>query len=347
MMPLAKRKSLALFIRPTLLLLFCSLVLGSMSGCHLLTRFNTPQPKPPIAFDNVPVQSSLMDQIRRNTSAVRQLTADVKVSTAGMPNVRGTLILERPQRLRLKVGALGMPGLDIGSNDERFWIYNQTSLGGQTPAIYFASHQAYASSSLQQTLQLRPQWIIDALGLVELAPGQAVKGPFPRQDGRYELRSTVPTANGPMTRLTVVDPQYGWIIQQSVYDANHRRIFFANSTKYQYFPEHQASLPRHIELHIFDPTGQETTLTLRMSNMQLNALYVDPAQAWRMPNPADVPQVDLTKVDLQSQHSGLGSPSAATTSWRPPGPPTRPTGTPIERSAQTPWQPRLKGLERF
>ena len=346
---LASRRIFSLRILPSRLLwtiVVCAVLSCGFSGCHLLTRFHAPLPKPPVAFQAPPNQQDLIQQVQRNTQAVRQLQADVSVTMDDVWNARGTLVLERPQRLRLKIGAVAVPILDVGSNDEHFWIYNQTSLGGQTPALYFARHREFANSPLQQSLPLRPQWIMDALGLIEFTPDQNLEGPFPRQDGRVELRSTLQTAQGPMTRVTVIDPQYGWVVQQSVYHANHKLVVYANSTKYRYFPEQQVSIPQYIELHIFDPTGQEMEVTLRLSNIRLNAFYGDPAQAWQMPTPTNVPQVDLTQVNLQAQQGIPSSPSSSGQAWYPPG--STPTAPPSsQRTAKTPWRPQIRGLGSF
>ena len=284
-----------------------TLALVETAGCQSLRFLPSRRPAPPIAFEAVPDKNQLVAAIQRNTDAVKQLDSSVKVSMDGMPTVSGTLLLERPNRMRLKVGFLGMTGsgLDVGSNDELFWIWNKSSIGDQSPAIYFARHDEYRNSQLQRSSQLQPQWIIDAMGLLEFDTTKPIEGPFKCKDGRYEIRTEIASPAGPMKRRTIIDPRYGWIVQQSIYDPQNRLVVWANSKSYRYFPEHNASLPQHVELHVIDASGGEQTLNVQFLNHEINALFGDPQRIWTMPNPADVPQVDLTKVRMDNSTSQL------------------------------------------
>lgn len=310
-----------------------ALMLLAVSGCQSLHFLSYSQPQAPVTFETVPDKNQLIAAIHRNTAAVKQLDSSVKVSMDGMPAVSGTLLLERPRRMRLKVGFLGITesGLDVGSNDEVFWIWNKSSIGNQSPTIYFARHEEYLNSPLQSSLQLRPQWIVNALGLVEFDPTKPIEGPFRRNDGRYEIRTYIEKGGGVMR--TVIDPRYGWIVQQSVYDAQNRLVVWANSKNHRYYPEHNASLPQHVELHVYDASGQEMTMTVRLLSHEINALYGDPTKIWAMPMPADVPQIDLSKISFQSNPS-LSEPRG------------EPSDKSIEFAHSKPWtRPKLRGFD--
>ncbi len=254
----------------------------------------------PVVFQSAPTIEEVVANIRRNTNAVNQLRSNVKVTMDGIPtSVNGTLLVERPDRLRLKVGVLGATILDIGSNSERFWIFNKSSFGGQQPAVYYANHQEYEGSELMQTFNLRPQWIIDAMGLLEFGANEQVQGPFQR-DGLLELHTSVPSANGVMNRVIKVDGKTGVVLQQAIYDQQHRLLGWATSSKHRHFPEQNAVLPGHIELNIVDPAGQTVKMAVNVQSHSLNSLYVDPQVTWAMPQPKDVPAFDLTRIDSNS-----------------------------------------------
>ena len=270
------------------------------SGCQS-PRWFQPKAAPPIppAFQATPTSDQIVATIQRNTEGVRQLNCNVKVLMDGMPaSASGTLLMERPNRLRMKVGVLGMTdsGIDIGSNEERFWIFNKSSFGGSRPAVYYANHQEYANSPLHQTVQLRPQWLFDAMGLVAFDPAERVEGPF-QKNGNLELYTTLPTPAGETHRVLTIDPQTGLVLQQALYDSQNRRLGWVRARKHRYFPEHNVSLPQHIELNTIGPNGQPMKLSLQIQSHTINALYVDPQITWSMPRPADVPVVDLTRVD--------------------------------------------------
>ncbi len=282
------------------ILITCS---TAMTGCAHFRLFGQRGPEAPVVFQGVPAADRFLATVRAANSSVEQLECDVKVTMDGLPTgASGTLLVERPRRLRLKVGVLGLTdsGVDIGSNDERFWIFNKSSLGGQTPAIYYATHADYEASALHQTLNLQPQWLIDALGLIDFDQWTDVEGPFQRNDGFLELRVTTPGATGDVHRLLTIDPRRGWIVQQAVYGPGNQLVAWSRSTRFRFYPEHNASLPGNVELNVVGPDRQTTRISVALHSHTINRLYVDPEFTWGMPQPADVPHVDLTRIDPAS-----------------------------------------------
>lgn len=278
-------------------LLAISLLVGA--GCIGPGGLFRRAPQAPVVFEGIPAGDHLLATIRANSGNVRQLESDVKVTMDGVPaGATGTLLVERPCRMRMKVGVLGMTnsGVDIGTNEEVFWIFNKSSLGGQNPALYFARHDQFRSSQLQQSVPLQPGWLIEALGLIDVDSLVDVQGPFQRNDGFLELRTTIPGPRGNMNRVLAVDPRHGWIVQQAIYDTDTRLIAWSRSSKFRYYPERQASLPGHVEMHAVGPDGQTTRIGVTLNSHNINQLYVDPALTWQMPRPADVPRIDLSAV---------------------------------------------------
>ena len=278
------------------LLLFAAIVVP-LSGCQLLSQFRAQPVNAPIAYTNMPTREVLLAKINENTEKVRQVSSRVRVLVDGMPHISGDLVVQRPRNLRLQAGILGVTstGVDIGSNDDQFWIWVKSALPGQSPAIYYASHQDFASSQLQQQVQIEPQWIIDALGLVEFRPEDRHEGPYRRSDGRYEIESHLHSRANPVIRKTVIDAQYGWIVQQAVYSPEGRLLAYVNSTKHRYNPEVGVSLPRHIKIHV-PANGAQTqamTMTVIASEYRINSLTVDPEKVWSMPQPADIRLINL------------------------------------------------------
>lgn len=285
----------------------CILVPG-LSGCAQFRSMLVRTPEAPVVFQGLPESAQLLASIRANSEAVRQLESDVKITMDGMPTgISGTLLVERPNRLRLKAGILGMTssGIDIGNNEERFWVFNKSSFGGQTPAIYYARHEDFRNSPLQQSFPVQPQWLIDALGLMDVDQLQNVQGPFRRSDGFLELRATSISSDGTYNRLLTIDPRRGWIVQQAIYDPSNRLIAWSRSTNFRYYAEAQASLPGHVDLHFVGPAQQDSRMAVVLHSHNINKLYVDPAVTWQMPQPADVPGIDLTTLDANTMNQIL------------------------------------------
>ncbi len=285
-------------------------VLTMLPGCAQFRTMIRRPPPAPVVFQGLPPSEQLLATIRSNSQAVRQLECDVKVTMDGLPTgASGTLLVERPDRLRLKVGVLGMTnsGVDIGNNEDRFWIFNKSSFGGQSPAIYYARHDSFQNSALQQAVPLQPQWLIDALGLLDLDAASGIEGPFQRHDGFLELRVRETTPRGDLNRVLVIDPRHGWILQQAVYDSGNQLVAWSKSTRFRYYPEHNASLPGHVEMHMVRADRQTMRLAVALHSHTINRLYVDPQVTWQMPQPADVPQVDLSTVDPASLNNALSA----------------------------------------
>jgi hypothetical protein len=269
-----------------------------LGGCRAVNPFQSAPPSAPVVFQAAPGQRQLIEAINANSAEVRQLSCDVQIRMEGVPPLSGTLIVEKPKKLRLKAGLIGMTemGVDMGSNDEAFWIWTKSSAGGQAPTFYYASHREFAQSPMRQSLPFEPQWIIDALGFLTLPEDGSVKGPFQRGDGRYELRIESLDSSPLSTRILVVDSKTGLVQQQAFYNAQHQLVAYANAIQHQYFEAFHASLPRRIEVVALGPDQRPTSLTVDLAGHEINQLYGDPERQWTMPQPADAQWVHLAQA---------------------------------------------------
>ncbi len=257
---------------------------------------NTPANAIPAAFNAPPNQQQFLTWVLQHTAKVKQIDARIQVAMTGTPKLRGSIQIERPKRMRLKAGVLGMNemGVDVGSNDELFWIWTRVALPGQSPTLMYASHQGFrqSTSKIRQAVPLEPEWLIEALGLVDFSAYQSHSRPTAQPGGRMQMISSRPGALGKQYRVTVFDARRGIIEQQSLYDHRGHLIAFTNSTDYVYYPRHNISLPKKIELHLFQ-NGQEITMLVTTDNYKINSLYGDPNLMWQMPDPGDVQRVNL------------------------------------------------------
>lgn len=278
--------------------LICLLVLTvSQSGCQMFRNFHTrPEPAPTI-LQPAPTQQHLLATLNDQAAKVNQLQTDVSLSLDGMPRLKGTLQLERPDRMRLKAGVMGVSelGVDVGSNSDQFWVWSKASLPGQPPAIYFADHRNYQANRSRLAIPLEPQWIIDASGLVEFRSDEVHQGPFPGPGGRLQLHSIRQTPSGPVTRVCTIEPQTARIVQIALYDASSQLIAWSNSSRHRYYADVGVSLPQRIELHLMAPNGEDVKLVLEAGEYSLNSLYGDPDRMWTMPTPEGIPRINLAQ----------------------------------------------------
>ncbi len=281
------------------------------TGCLVVNQFRSQPTVPaPTAFIEIPSKEQILAHLSTQTEQVRQLQTDVRVSMDGLPTLRGTLAVEKPDRMRLNAGLLGVSelGVDVGSNQDVFWFWAKVAVPGEEPGIFFAKHEEYRQCELRQAIPIEPSWLIEALGLVSFESDDRIEGPFQRPDGRIELHSYRTVGNQSTFRKTAIDPKYGWVVQQAIYDGAGRIIAYADSIKYEYYPEHNVNLPSRIEITAFDPNQNPLKLIIDTSRFRINSIYGDPEKLWTMPSPGDVRLIDLAKTasDSNTINTGVG-----------------------------------------
>lgn len=321
---------------------FFYLSLCSPVDAQWFKRLSRPAANPiPIAFNGMPTQDQLLQRLATQTASVKQVDASVSVALKGAPKLKGTIQIERPMRLRLKAGVLGADqlGVDVGSNDELFWIWTRVPIPGQAPTLMYAFHEQFKRSSgaARQAIPLEPSWLISALGLVEFSKDDFHQGPLTTAQGRLKLITVSNADSGRQYRITIINAQHGLIEQQSIYDENRNLIAYTNSTGYKFYPEHNISLPNKIEMHLFTADGQEQQLTVTTNGFNINSLFGDPQRMWTMPQPANVQKIDLSQIGGQTRPNAPQPPTAI------PQPPTLSSPIPSYRSA--PAQPASTTLD--
>lgn len=256
----------------------------------------------PVAFTRMPSQTDLLRHLESKNTAFRQLSCDLRISLDGAPKLRGTMQLELPKRLRIKAGAMGISGVDVGSNEEYFWVWSKLKLPNQRPAVFYAQHDAFenATSAIRQAIPLEPVWLLEGLGLIHFeASDRHILDPSLTPEGHLRMQSYRQTSTGMKARVSRIHPQQGNVLQQAVYDFSDsksvgERIAYTNSKDYKSFPEIGISLPQTIEMFL-SANGQQSKMVIELSNMQFDSLNGDPKLMWSMPQPAGVPLIDLTR----------------------------------------------------
>lgn len=285
-----------------LLILFAILLVPAQTGCQIFQRFSGRDALSPVVFDRPPTQQQLLGALQRNVQNVKQLNSTIKISLDGTPKLKGSLQLERPNRLRVKAGLLGMTDIvDVGSNDQMFWVWMKANIGNQRPAIFYATHEAFRNSrsAVQQSIPLEPVWLIEGLGLYESQPNDVHQGPFMTNEGLLKLLTVRQTPSGPQTRVSLIDSKRGLIQQQAIYNAQNELVAYTNSLAYKYYEKEGVNLPHRLEMHLYQGK-QVTKMIVEAGEFEFNSLYGDPNRMWAMPNPDGVPKIDLTGVSGNS-----------------------------------------------
>jgi hypothetical protein len=237
------------------------------------------QPLAPPVLSGVPSSAELVQKINANSQPIRSLqTAGARLSVPGAPTLRANMMLERPLRFRL-VADTSLTGteLDIGSNDEFFWMWAKRN---NPPAVFYGRHDQFAQTNAGHILPVKPTWLAQAMGVVYLDPNGQHEGPYPVQPNKLELRSTVITEKGNQMHVTIVDNRTALVLEQHVYDSRGQRIATSVTSNHTYDPITNVSLPRHIEIQL-PPAGLRFHIDVQAYS--INQLAGNPAQLWNMP----------------------------------------------------------------
>ncbi|HEY3394398.1 MAG TPA: hypothetical protein VGK58_16915, partial [Lacipirellulaceae bacterium] len=258
----------------------------------LVNPFAAPGPVAPEVLVEAATRDEIVAAVNQNSARIQSLSvtgASITIpDTMELPLLSGNIAAERPGRFRFTAGTSFGQEVDIGSNDELFWVWIRRN---QPPAVYICRHDQFATSNIRQLMPVEPKWLLAALGIVELDPASVFDGPLPRGDGTVELRSWLPSASGTLQRVTVIDARRGWVVEQHVYDeAGTTLLASAVAESHRYYPLEQVSLPDRLSIRL---PASGLAFKINLGAMQINGLAGDRQQLWALPTFEGYPQHDL------------------------------------------------------
>lgn len=252
------------------------------------------QPVIPVLPANATLEQ-VVQVVNTNSAKIQTLsTSDALLSVPSVPTLRADIAFQRPGRLRLRASSVLGAELDLGSNDELFWFW----VGHSDPAVYYCRHDQFETSRARNLLPLRPENLVDALGVTGFDPGLPHQGPRLLPDGRLEITTLRETLEGPTTTISIVDPVPGMIVEQHLY---RQRQWLAGVIvkEHRRDPLTGVYLPQRVEIQTLDPANHgKFSLLLDLGRVQVNRLSGDPASLWALPSNLG-PLVDLGSPNQQ------------------------------------------------
>ncbi len=268
------------------------------SGCHVLPSWVQQRrvDLPPPAFVQSPSLEDVTFVVNTNTQRVEQFQTDgaslrVTDSDFPIPPLSAVIAYQQPLNFRLQAQLSPFTGreIDLGSNPDLFWFWARMN---EQPGVYYARHSQFAQSPARDLVPIQPDQLIQALGLVRLEPHHQHSQPTPR-DSLLEVRSQLPTPRGNMTRVLLLDPKYGWVVQQHLYDANGQLLLSATASEHRYYRDKNVSMPHHLEIQL--APGQPTQLAFEVDVSRfLFSPLTGAGDRWTMPRIDGSPAVDIT-----------------------------------------------------
>jgi len=237
-----------------------------------------------------PTVTDVVDHVNMNVAKVQGWrSSSVKIRAQSVPiPLDGIMVVEGNRRLRLEVKSLLTKEMDLGSNDELFWLWMKPR-GEMPPAVYYASHNDMAVARQQLPIPFEPEWLMEALGVVPLSAEQTT---LETQPGVATLRLVshhdLPDG-GQIKKVIVVNSCDGHVMEHSMYDMHDQPIVRVMLQDYQRDKATGASLPHHVRLHW---PQAEMSLAMDLGHIDVNPPMVPPT-VWEMPHVPGSAMVNL------------------------------------------------------
>lgn len=263
-----------------------------ISGCAGLQRLR-PEASLPQALSPSPSLEQVVQAVNANSSRIQSFSSNQAIlSGPDFPTLRAAVAFERPLRLRLRAGT-GITGaeLDLGSNDEVFWLWVR-----RQPPMYYCRHDQFATSAAHDLVPIEPQWLVEALGIVDLDPGLPHQGPIPLSGNRLQVNTIRDGPTGPSTKITVVDARSAAVLEQYLYDAQGQLVAGAVAHQHRQDPLTGLIVPKMVEIRC-PPT--DLVMRIDLGNAQINRPLPNPGELWAMPRYDGWPVVDLADPNLR------------------------------------------------
>ena len=241
-------------------------------------------PRPHWAED--PQVEEVVDHLNRNIDKLQAWRANsVRIRANNMP-LSGTLAVERGRHLRLVVNSIAGNEVDMGSNDDLFWVWAKRM---PPPEYVYCRHEHTEAVRQAMRIPFEPEWLMQALGV----------SPLTAKDTKLEIEPTarharlvqqVTSAHGqPLRKVILVDLPRGVILEHSVYDYNGKPIAIARLDDHQLDKASGVVMPRRVKL---DWPQSDMSLVMVLGQIEVNPKGI-PSQIWDMPQMHGYKVVDL------------------------------------------------------
>ena len=198
----------------------------------------------------------------------------------------GTILVEAPHSFRMRVSHPigGGDELDVGSNNDEFWIWQKDM---NPPALLTAHHADMDLALRHFKIPFQPDWIMEVLGVVPIDGSDYELRTVPGSR-HVELTTSSHGPNGePLLKVIQVDPRRSWVIGHELRGHNNRLVASAK------FQGHRAEpcgiiVPRQI--HIDWPEA-ELNLKITLKHVEINPPQTP--RAWELPQKPGFRKLDM------------------------------------------------------
>lgn len=264
----------------------------SATGCASFSVFRRPHPQysalPRPRFSQDPQLEEVVDHLNRNVNKLHGWRASsIKIRANNLPGLSGSLVVEENQHLRMFVNSPMGHEVDMGSNDDVFWVWAKR----MEPQYVFCRHEQIDVARQSLGVPFEPQWLMQALGVAPLET-QGLEMQVDPVSRQARLIQPMVSAHGQtLQKVMMVDLANGVITEHSIFDARGQKMAQALMSDFRVDKQSGAVLPHRVRLEW--PQSQ-MILVMNLGQIDVNPKGI-PSQTWDMPSMRGVQVVDLGK----------------------------------------------------
>jgi hypothetical protein len=274
------------------------------SGCTWLSKIYSRDPfspKSPCALPPEASKEELVSYLNKNILAdggragLTSWRSRAKVRAKAMPvGVDAEIALSAPRNLRLRVyeplsnNAL----MDMGSNDQQFWLWSKE----QKQEVVTCHHEDFATAitELRMPLPFHPDWMMEVFGVVPYDPSEfKVEHPF-EKGPLVDLVAQRFGPNGePVSRVIRIDACHGIVREHQLRRQDGSVIARALLSNHFKEPTSQLIVAKQVRLEWPD---LDEFIVLTFHEIDVNPQMAEESSLWTVPSPPGSQLVDLGDI---------------------------------------------------
>ncbi len=232
-----------------------------------------------------PPLEEVVSHLNRNTDRLQCWQANRVGVKYDKWTFTGMIAVEKGRHLRLVVNSLRGNEVDLGSNDERFWVWCRD----MDPSFVTCKHENMDAARQQMGIPFEPDWLMQALG-VEPLPTSGVTMETDPSNEQARLEEKVISAHGlPLRRDILIDLKRGIVLEHSLYNYDGVRIARAKLTDHRLDKTSGVVLPHKV---VLDWPQNKMSLTLTLGEVRINSGAIA-SRLWEMPESSNSQVVHL------------------------------------------------------
>jgi hypothetical protein len=283
--------NIAMLSCPRSLLLVALLAGCILPGCTATRNMLARRPHDPMAgapcLQNIrnPPLDEVVSHLNRNTDRIQCWQANRVLVKYDKWSFNGMIAVEKGRHLRLIVTSLRGNEVDLGSNDERFWVWSRE----MDPPFVTCKHENMDAARHQMGIPFEPDWLMQALGVAPLPTSGVTMETDPTNE-QARLEEKILSAHGlPLRRDILIDLKRGIVIEHSLYSYDGVRIARAKLTDHRLDKASGVVLPHKV---VLDWPQNKLSLTLTLGDVRINSAAIA-SRLWEMPETSNSQVVHL------------------------------------------------------